>query len=512
MSIQPKNGITVSLSTLLEGENVAPFRNANIAVCSCNAYEPLDGGLYVCKETDPAAALEDVKIAAANGAVAVVLPNALDDAFAEEQWAENADNESGFQKIFVDDPRSVYARACQAFRDFPARKMRTVAVTGTAGKTSLSYILGGVLAEAGQSVGLISSIGVYDGVKLRPSKETTPEPEELAELLDKMVEFGCQCAIIETSSVAIAEKRIAGIEFDAVCLTNLRRDHLDVHRTVDQYRRVKMQIFNYLKKNGVAICNLDDRVTDAALHLINRPTLTVGTQPTSCSVSGTPVERSVSGQTFYIVAGADACPIRTQIIGKEHIYNCLEAAALAIAWKIDLKTVAKGIERVTYIPGRMERIDCGQPYDLFLDRASSPESLAAALDALRRVTTGSLYCVLAAPDDGDRSKRPLLGRTAETNADYTIVTSGNHPQSQTEEAFEDLIKGFEKADEVHVIKDRKEAILWILSHASPDDCVLIVGQDVSTLDKINEKFLPDRQFIKHWLYENQPCVETFWYN
>ena len=512
MSIQPKNGISVSLSVLLEGENVAPFRNANIAVCSCDAYEPLAGGLYVCKKSEPIAALEDVKIAAANGAVVAVLPNSLESAFAEEQNSQYAESDSSFQKIFVDDPRSVYARACQAFCDFPARKMRMIAVTGTAGKTSLSYILGGVLAEAGQKVGLIGSLGVYDGAKLQPLRETTPQPEELAMLLDRMVEIGCQCAIVETSSVAIAEKRISGVEFDAVCLTNLRRDHLDVHRTVDQYRRVKMQIFNYLKKTGVAICNLDDRVTDAALHLITHPTLTVGIQPTTCSVSGTPVERNVSGQTFYVVAGADACPIHTMIIGKEHIYNCLEAAALAIAWKIDLKTVAKGIERVSYIPGRMERIDCGQPYDVFLDRANSPESLAAALETLRRVTHGSLYCLLAAPDDGDRSKRPLLGRTAETNADYVIVTSGNHLESQKDEAFDDLLKGFEKPKDVHVIKDRKEAITWVLSHASPDDCVLVVGQDVSTLDAINEKFVPDRQFIKHWLYENQPCVETFWYN
>ncbi|MBQ9873368.1 MAG: UDP-N-acetylmuramyl-tripeptide synthetase [Thermoguttaceae bacterium] len=507
MSIQPKNGSPVALSILLEGEKVAPYRDAPIAVCGKDASEALQGGLFVCVAQDGTSALAAVLEARSKGATVAVVASEY-----RENIAALGALDEGFQAIFVDDPRSVYARACQAFRGFPARKMKTIAITGTAGKTSLSYILGGVLAESGSAIGLIGSLGVYDGMKLSPIKETTPEPEILAELLDKMAEVGCACAIVEVSSVALAEKRIAGIDFDAVCLTNLRRDHLDVHRTVESYRRVKMQIFNYLKEDGIAICNLDDRVTDAALHLIDRPVLTVGIQPTECSVSATPVERNIDGQTFYIVAGSDAHPVRTKIIGKEHIYNCLEAAALAVAWDIDLTTVARGIERARYIPGRMERVDCGQPFGVFLDRANSPESLAAALEAIRKVTSGSVYCVLAAPEDGDRSKRPLIGRAAETLADFTIATSGNHPRSQTEEAFEDTMRGFEKPDNAKIVKDRKEAIIWALSHAAPDDSVLIVGQDVSTLDKINEKFVPDRQFVKHWLYENQPCAEAFWYN
>lgn len=513
MSIQPKNGVSVALSVLLDGENVAPYRNTKIAVCALNPAERLNDGLFVCLDNDPKKALESVRAAQIAGASAAVVSNKLEDVVAADLEADVVeDAEDAFQTIFVDDPRSVYARACQAFYGFPAGKMKTIAVTGTAGKTSLSYVLGGVLAEAGYKIGLVGSLGVYDGSKLRPIKETTPDPEFLAQLLSEMYDSGCKCVVLEVSSVALEEKRVAGIEFDAVCLTNLRRDHLDVHRTVDQYRRTKMQIFNYLKKNGVAICNLDDRVTDAAMHLINRPTLTVGLQPTVCSVSGTPVERGESGQTFYIVASSDAAPIRTKIVGNEHIYNCLEAAALALAWNVDIKTIAKGIERVNYIPGRMERIDCGQPFGVYLDRSNSPETLAAALETLRNVTSGSLYCVLAAPDDSDRSKRPMLGHTAETRADFTIVTSGNHPGSQSKEAFDDLLLGFDKKDDVVVVNKRKDAIVWALSHASPDDCVLFVGQDVSSLDDINDDFVPDRQFIKHWLYENQPCVETFWYN
>lgn len=502
----------MALSILLEGENVAPYRDDLISVCGSDHNESLVGGLYVCNAKTADDALEGLKAVKRSGALAGVVSSEFEATLAPQLDAENNAEKAGFQTIFVDDPRSVYARACQAFYDFPGRKMKLIAITGTAGKTSLSYILGGVLAQAGQKIGLIGSLGVYDGEKFSPSLETTPKPEELAQLLEQMAEAGCVCTILETSSVALAEKRVAGLEFDAVCLTNLRRDHLDVHKTVDQYRRTKMQIFNYLKKTGVAICNVDDRVTDAALHLITQPTLTVGIQPTVCNISATPVERNGNGQTFYIVAGSDACPIRTNIVGKEHIYNCLEAAALAVAWNIDLNVAARGIERVVYIPGRMERIDCGQPFGVYLDRANSPESLTAALTTLRSITSGSLYCVLASPEDGDRSKRPLIGRSAETNANFTILTSGNNATSQKQEAFEDVLRGFEKSEEVKRIENRAEAIVWALSHASPDDCVLVIGQDVPTVGEVNENFLPDRQFIKHWLYENQPCVETFWYN
>lgn len=505
MTIELKDGVQAKLSTIFEGENVSTYVDAEVRLCGHDAAESLNDGLFICYETTADAALKAAAAAALNGARYVALASSLQDAtFGKLPSTVDA--------IYVADPRSVYARACQAFRGFPGRKLRIVGVTGTAGKTSLSYVLGGVLAEAGMKVGLVGSLGVYDGVKLRPTIKTTPEPEQLAELLDEMVASGCVGAIIEASSVALAEKRLAGLELDAVCLTNIRRDHLDYHGAVDAYRRAKMQIFNYLKPTGVAICNVDDRVTDAALHLVTQPVLTVGIQPTPCSVSGTPVERMKGEQTFYVVAGSDAVPIRTKVLGKEHVYNCLEAAALAIAWKIDLKTVARGVERVEYIPGRMEAIDCGQPFGVYLDRASSPHTLAAALETVRSVTTGAVYCILCAPGDQDRTKRQLMAVAAESNSDVRVVTSGNLPESQSAEALDDLRRGFTCAGAFHDEPDRRKAIVWALSQAGVEDAILIVGQDVSTLASINERFVPDRQFIRNWLYENQPSAESYWFN
>ncbi|MDO5308837.1 MAG: UDP-N-acetylmuramyl-tripeptide synthetase [Planctomycetia bacterium] len=511
-SIEAKNGSCIALSTALECENVAPFRETLVASCTQTVDQVKQDSLFVClNDSDYEQVCRDVHDACARGALAAVVNSALENDLCHR--FDDVCQNSLFQVIYVDDPRSVFARACQAFCDFPAKSMKTVAVTGTSGKTSLCYIIGGALAQAGMKVGLVCSLGVYDGVTLSPTKETTPQPEELAPLLLRMKEAGCAAVIIETTAVALAEKRLAGVEFDAVCMTNLRRDRLDYFKTVDKYRRVSMQIFNYLKPDGIAICNVDDRVTDAALHLISNPTLTVGIQPTACSVYGTPVESNNGEQSFYIAAGSEAALVRVNIIGKEHIYNCLEATALGLAWGIDLQTLVKGVERVEYIPGRMEKIDSEQPLCVYLDRANSAETLESTLVTLKKTTTnGKLFCVLCPPSDADRGKRPLMARTAELHSNTLVLTYGNNPASQTQDAVNDLITGLERPKQAQIILERKEAIVWALSHANPDDVVLIVGQDVSTLDEVNEKFVPDRQFIKDWLLENQPASEKYWDN
>ena len=174
--------------------------------------------------------------------------------------------------------------------------------------------------------------------------------------------------------------------------------------------------------------------------------------------------------------------------------------------------MARGIERVEYIPGRMERLDCGQTFGVFLDRANSPQTLSAALESVRSVTTGRVYCVLCPPNDRDRTKRQLLAVAAESGADLCVVTSGNLPDSQTDESLEDLRRGFSNSDAYYDEPDRRKAIVWALAQASMEDSVLIVGQDVSTLDAINERFVPDRQYIRNWLCDNLPSAESYWYN
>ena len=494
---QVTNRFPVQLSSLFEEGVRVP---ADQAFTSYQTDPSLleEGDLFICLASDTASALAELQTAKEHGACAAVLEETLsvpDEAF------ENL--------IRVENVKMIPGRAAQAVNDYPARQLKTIAITGTSGKTSVSYIIAGMLAESGFPVGLIGSLGVYDGRVLLPNRETTPQPLLMAELMARMIANGCTHVIVEVSSEALEQCRLAGIAFDAVCLTNVRRDHLDLHKTVDLYRRTKMKIFDYVKEDALVVCNPSDRVTGAVLHLIKNPTITIGMHPNEAMVNGMRVEQNRGEQTFYIIAGSDAIPVRTKIIGKEHICNCLTAAALGLSWDIDLKTVVRGIERVEHIPGRMERIDCGQPFGVFVDNASTPESLADVLHTLREVTEGMIYTVLSAPEDNDRSKRPLMGRAAEQGSDLVILTIGRQADPAT--GVKDLLQGIENSAKcLKRTFRRSDAITWALSNAAPEDTVLIVGSDL-TPGADPEETVSDRQFVRHWLYENQPCLEAFWY-
>ncbi|MGI5832448.1 MAG: Mur ligase family protein [Thermoguttaceae bacterium] len=491
------NGIPVQLSSLFEAK-VDPAADRMVTSFQTDPSLLKEGDLFISLAEDATTAAEELKIAQKQGACAAAIGSSLP-AF-----------ESPLENLFrVENIKMLPGHVAQALYGNPAAQMKTIAITGTSGKTSVSYIIAGMLAESGYPVGLIGSLGIYDGRVLLPNRETTPQPRQMAELMARMVDNGCTHIIIEVSSEALEQYRLAGIKLDAVCLTNVRRDHLDLHKTVDLYRRTKMKIFDYVKEDALVVCNPSDRVTGAILHLIKNPTITIGMHPNEAMVNGMRVEQNRGEQTFYIIAGSEAIPVRTKIIGKEHICNCLIAAALGLSWDIDMKTVVRGIERVEHIPGRMERIDCGQPFGVFVDNASTPESLTEVLRTLREVTEGMIYTVLSAPEDNDRSKRPLMGRAAELNSDLVILTIGR--QADAAAGVKDLLQGIENNAKCLMRTFRRsDAITWALSNAAPEDTVLVVGSDLPP-GADPEEVVSDRQFVRHWLYENQPCLESFWY-
>ncbi len=504
MLIQPGNGIPVALSSILEDEGCKVVKEMEICSCGIDPQDKFRKGLFVCLEKESSAAEEAIERALISGAVAVVVRSGLVDHF--ELFVKQ-------DFIYeVKEPIRVYGRTCQALLGKPAENLKLIAVTGTSGKTSLSYVLAGMFAASGNPVGLIGSIGAYDGQNLITGQETTPSPDHLALLLAKMVRNNCTHAVIEVSSKALEEGVLAGISFDAICLTNIRRDHIDYHGSIEQYRRAKMKIFDYAKKNAIVICNVDDRVSEAILPLIKNPTMTVGMHPANCLVSGMPIEQDKTSQTFYLVAGIDAVPVRTKIIGCEHIYNCLIAAALGISWNIDLKDVVRGIERVEYIPNRLERIDCGQSFAVFLDNAGTPETLTQTISTLRSVTTGKLYCVFGLPSDEERSKRGTLGRILETMVDVPVISCGNQRSSSDSEAIvKDLMSGVKEKEKIKKFSKRKDALTWAVGDAQLDDTILIVSGCSSSEAKSTKEQALDRQFIRQYLYDNQASLEPFLY-
>jgi UDP-N-acetylmuramoyl-L-alanyl-D-glutamate--2,6-diaminopimelate ligase len=315
--------------------------------------------------------------------------------------------------------------------------------------------------------------------------------------------------VMEVSSHALDQSRVAGIAFDAACVTNVRRDHLDYHRSLRNYRRAKARLLSHLSDVGFAVLNADDQVALSYLSEIDGPVLTVGMNR-GAEISATLLERAASEQTMLLVAGGEAMPVRTPMIGVHHVYNCLIAAAVGLAYGIDLPTVVRGLELVDHVPGRLERIECGQPFGVFVDFAHTPDALAGALKTLREATGGRLICVFGAGGDRDRQKRPLMGRAVEQGADLAVITNDN-PRTEDPQAIrDDVLEGFHDPAAVQVVADRTAAIHWALGSARPGDCVLIAGKGHENFQIIGEERFPldDREIARAWLYEVQPYAEA----
>jgi UDP-N-acetylmuramoyl-L-alanyl-D-glutamate--2,6-diaminopimelate ligase len=405
----------------------------------------------------------------------------------------------------VPDARVAYGLLCQALAGDPSRQMKLIGVTGTNGKTTTSCLIASILTTAGYRVGLVGTLGCCDGRKITRTTDTTPPADELAPALARMVGNGCSHGVIEVSSLALDQSRVAGMVFDAACVTNVRRDHLDYHRSLHHYRQAKARLLHHLSDVGFAVLNADDPVAMSYLSQIDGPVLTVGMNR-GPEITATLLERAASEQTMLLTAGDETIPVRTRMIGVHHASNCLIAAAVGLAYEIDLPTVARGLEAVDFVPGRLERIECGQPFGVFVDYGHTPDALSGSLQTLREVVAGRLICVFGTGGDRDQGKRPLVGRAVEDGADVVVITNDNPQSEHPLSVLQDLLSGMCRPEEAEVIPDRGEAIAWALGQARPGDCVLIAGKGYETEQTIGRRrhSLDDREVARQWLYEKQP--------
>jgi len=404
----------------------------------------------------------------------------------------------------VDDSRVALGQVCHAILKNPSRRVRTVGVTGTHGKTTVSLLIGSILEEAGQEIGMLTSMGSCDGTEFNRQLTATPPARELARFLAGCESSGSTHAVVEMTSEALARRHTAGLELDAAVLTNVRRDHLDFHGTVLNYRKAKGRIFDHLSEDGFAVINADDPASKFYLGSLNCPVVTVG-QNGDAEVSAQVLERLSSEQTFLLSAGNDTVPVRTHIVGDHHVSNCLLAAAVGLVYGIDLTTIVRGIEAIDSIPGRMQRIERGQPFNVFVDQASNADAFAAAARSLKKITRGRLIVVCGPGDEMDMGNLPLLGRVAERVADVPVLTSAGALDGTPElggneyDPLHCLLDGFEHPGRAHLIPSRNRAIDWALSQARTGDTVLIAGMGQRQYMNHHQELTCDREVVQAWL-------------
>lgn len=491
MEARPALGHAVSLRRLLPEAEFLGADEIRASGCWCDSRRVEPGGLFAALGGSRHDGRNFIAEAAARGCRAVLV----------EPPVPQVD----LPRCVVPNAREAYGRICQALAGDPSHALKLIGITGTDGKTTTSCLVASVLTAAGCKVGLLGTLGYLDGERIEPSRLTTPPADELAAWLARMVRNGCSHAVIEVSSHALDQARVAGVRLDAACVTNVTRDHLDYHRTVQGYRRAKSKLFDYLADDGFAVVNADDPVSAAYLRRIDGPALTVGIRRPA-EITATLLQQYISEQTFLLTAGSETVPVRTEMIGTHHVSNCLIAAAVGLTYAIDLPTVARGLEAAGHVPGRLERIECGQPFGVFVDYAHTPDALTRALGAVRGVSGGRLICVFGAGGDRDRNKRPRMGRAVEQGADLAVLTSDNPRTEDPLAIIGDVLKGFDRPTRPEVVPDRPEAIGRALAIARPGDCVLIAGKGHEDCQIIGEDQIPmdDRQIAREWLYRVRP--------
>ncbi|MBU0549706.1 MAG: UDP-N-acetylmuramoyl-L-alanyl-D-glutamate--2,6-diaminopimelate ligase [Candidatus Omnitrophica bacterium] len=395
-------------------------------------------------------------------------------------------SEPGLSKMCrrVMDTRKVLADLCAAFRGRPSESMKVVGITGTNGKTTVSYLIEAILKYARHEPGVIGTINYRFKNKSFQADNTTPGSEELQALLARMLKENVDYAIMEVSSHALEQERVRAVRFNSAIFTNLAVDHLDYHRDQDSYFAAKSKLFKQISEGGFAILNSDDpraaelsRLTKAkklTYGLNNQADLSAGCLRTG--LDGTKLLLSLSRQISKDFSnGISSIMLKVPLIGKHNIYNLLAAVAFAITQGIDIEIIRLALEGFKGVPGRLERVGAGGDFLVLVDYAHTEDALRNVISSLRPLCKGQIRVVFGCGGGRDKSKRPEMGKVATELAHFAFITSDNPRNEEPQKIIDDIVSGIEKKN-FKVITDRNEAIKEALAQAGKDDIILIAGK------------------------------------
>lgn len=403
---------------------------------------------------------------------------------------------SNLAQIKVADPRRALAILANAIFCHPSDSMKMIGVVGTNGKTTVTHLARSIFESAGISTGLIGTNYYGIGERVLPAYLTTPAPPRLQELLAEMKRANSSLVIMEVSSHAIAQHRLEGIEFKTAVFTNFSRDHLDYHRTMEEYGAVKASFFQAFSRGErdsgtkLAIINNDDQLSRKIFQMIETPIITYGLR-TRSDLFASDVILSRGGSTFKLHWKDSVYQVQISLPGRYNIYNALAAIGLGLSEAVDLPEIIKSLKKIRGISGRLEQVDTGHNFDLFIDYAHTPDGLENVLGALREIEYRRIIVVFGCGGDRDETKRPLMGSVAARLADAVIVTSDNPRSEDPEKIIKDILSGVPRTDKhVSAIVDRREAIEEACNKAGSGDAVLIAGKGHERMQIFRDTIIP----------------------
>ncbi|MFO7870410.1 MAG: UDP-N-acetylmuramoyl-L-alanyl-D-glutamate--2,6-diaminopimelate ligase [Kiritimatiellia bacterium] len=404
--------------------------------------------------------------------------------------------------VSVENPRKALAAMACSFYGRPSDRMRVIGITGTNGKTTTGRVVRDILIAEGKRPGVISTVAHEIGRRVIPAVRTTPEAPELQYLLSQMLENGSDSAVIEVSSHSLMQSRVAGIEFDAAVFTNLTRDHLDYHGSMENYFEAKKLLFRQLreeKKKGLSVVNADDPrgrrlAQDGELH----NELFTFAVDREASVNAKDIVLGPQGSKFAVITPWGETKVKTALLGRFNISNILAAMCCTCALGIKPEKAAEAVSSMKPVPGRLEPVETGKRFDVFVDYAHTDDALARVLETLRELTRGRLILVFGCGGNRDKSKRPAMGKVASNLADYTVVTSDNPRNEEPSEIIAQILEGYGNRGNCEAIENRTEAISRALFMAQKGDVVLIAGKGHENFQEFANKTVSfdDRQAVR----------------
>jgi len=465
--------------------SVVSTRGSKLRVCS-DSRRVGKGDVFVATAGSQVDGHDFITEAAGNGAAYIVSEMGVDI--------------KGAQLIVVENSKEALGLLAQASFGEPSARVTNLGVTGTNGKTTVCYLVRSVIQAAGEKCGLIGTI-FYDTVGGREKAPlTTPDALEVARISSEAVQAGAGFMVLEASSHALSQNRLAGVDFAAAAFTNLTGDHLDYHRTKADYLAAKMTLFEGLREDATAVLN---KQSPEAKEIAGRTKAKVlwYAVDEGADIAGHINSMDIEGTQFSILdtRSSSSVEVKTELLGQHNVSNHLAAAGLCLAAGFDLETIAAGLGALRCVPGRLESVDCGQDFKVLVDYAHTDDALKNVLTTLKPLCKGRLTVVFGCGGNRDKTKRPRMAQVAEQLADHVIVTSDNPRTEKPEDIIEDIVKGFDETAwaegphyppasiehpvssiEIVIEPDRKTAIQLGIETAGKDDIVLIAGKGHET--------------------------------
>jgi len=459
---------------LLEGaEFLSQSGNPDVTGVEYDSRRVKTGCLFVAMRGETSDGNRFIDQAIKAGAVAIVTDSPAEEPREGVAWA------------LVPHGRRALARISENFYRRPAERIAVTGITGTNGKSTTAFLIESILTAAGRKSALIGTIEYHVAGRVYPAPHTTPEALELARLFSEALGQGATDAVMEVSSHALAQQRIFGVPFDVAVFTNLTRDHLDYHKSMEEYFYAKRVLFEGCGTDPprAAVANLDDQY-GAQLADFSRKrssaVLTYGWSQGDFHAEN--VEITPRGTRFDIVTPQEKLAVFSPLIGRVNVYNILAASAACSARGCSADAIVKGVSELTHVPGRFQRVDCGQPFTVVVDYAHTDDALRN-LTALARefVTRNSgparVITLFGCGGDRDRAKRPLMGEAAGRGSDFVVLTSDNPRSEDPVAIINDALVGLQKTGAKYAIEvDRRKAIALAINEARPGDLVLLAGK------------------------------------